>query len=148
MQKKRAVGRPRKTLNDLPNNWKQLMLASAKNGGGRAEWQAFLGVSNNTWDGWMKNSEEFKVAVEEAKILCQVWWENQGRRLVTGANGNGTIWAINMKNRFGWRYKANTSSDIENPTQTNESAFISAHMTQAEASQIYMDFCSRPLESK
>lgn len=115
MQTKRAVGRPRKTLNDLPNNWKQLMLDSANDGGGRAEWQAILGISNNTWDGWMRNLEEFKVAVEEAKTLCQVWWEKQGRRLVTGANGNGTIWAINMKNRFGWGNKTNMSNGIEDP---------------------------------
>ena len=46
--------------------------------------------------------------------MCQVWWERQGRKMTTGADGNATVWIFNMKNRFSWHDKQqvdHTSSD-------------------------------------
>jgi hypothetical protein len=140
----RVVGRPRKTLNDLPANWKQLLLDSATIGGGRRDWQAILKIHNNTWDSWIKSIDEFKVTIEEVKIISQAWWEMQGRRLVNGSKGNGTIWAINMKNRFGWGYKKNASADdTESPWVKNDCFIVTATISQTEATQAYIAFCSR-----
>ncbi len=64
-----------------------------------------LGISRKTLYNWIKKYPEFAEAVAEGEALSQRWWEDRGRDACTNGEFNGTVWALNMKNRFGWRDK-------------------------------------------
>lgn len=97
------VGRPRTTLDDLPENWQEIMRDVGQEGGSIVEARCELGIGESAWGTLMEDYEEFRRTEKERKALCEVWWERQGRKMATGANGNATVWIFNMKNRFGWR---------------------------------------------
>jgi len=121
---KRQVGRPRTTINDLPKDWKQLVLDCGQEGGSAVEMRCLLGIGESAWGTLLEDSEDFRRTVKQAQDLCNVWWERQGRRMATGADGNATVWVFNMKNRFGWHDKQHldhTSSDGSmSPKDTSE----------------------------
>jgi len=97
-------GRPRTTINKLPENWKQIVLDCGREGGSDVEMRSLLGISQDAWETLLHDSKEFSVTIKEARTLCQVWWERIGRSMVTGEiQGNATSWIFNMKNRFKWR---------------------------------------------
>lgn len=103
MSEKRPVGRPRTTVNDLPENWRQIMLDCGQDGGSATECRCLLGIAQTAWTTLLEDSEEFRIAEKERQALCEVWWERQGRKMTVEGQGNATVWIFNMKNRFGWR---------------------------------------------
>jgi len=71
-------------------------------------------LGESAWGTLLEDSDEFRRTVKSGQDLCQVWWERQGRKMTTGADGNATVWIFNMKNRFSWHDKQqvdNVSSD-------------------------------------
>ena len=106
----RPTGRPRTTVDDLPSNWKKLMLDCGQDGGSATEARVLLGIGNSAWDTLLKDSSIFRETEKRRKALSEVWWERQGRKMAVGAEGNATVWIFNMKNRFGWRDKQEIDS--------------------------------------
>lgn len=105
-KQKKPVGRPRTTVNDLPANWKDIIMDCGQDGGSAVEMRCLLGIGQSAWETLLEDSEEFRLTVKNAQELCQVWWERQGRSMASGkSDGNATVWIFNMKNRFGWRDK-------------------------------------------
>jgi hypothetical protein len=105
------VGRPRTTIEDLPDNWKEIMRECGQEGGSIIEARCLLGISQRGWSTLMEDSEEFRIAEKERDALCAVWWERQGRRMVGDGKGSAVVWIFNMKNRFGWRDQKDTDVD-------------------------------------
>lgn len=100
-------GRPRTSLKDLPEDWEAQLIALAQQGAGRVEWQCALGVHNTAYLTLLEDSQEFRAVIARCKLLYQAWWEKLGRRGAAGqVEINGTVWALNMKNRFKWREAA------------------------------------------
>ena len=97
------VGRPRTTVEDLPANWKEIMADCGQEGGSAVEVRCSLGIGESAWGTLLEDSEEFQQAEEQRQMLCQVWWEKQGRRMVVTGDGSASVWIFNMKNRFGMR---------------------------------------------
>lgn len=112
---KRPVGRPRTTLQDLPDNWREIVTECGKTGGSFAKMRVLLGINASAWGTLLTDSEEFRCAISAAKEASIVWWEDLGQGLASGkVDGNATSWIFNMKNRAGWRDQVqvdNTSSD-------------------------------------
>lgn len=101
---KRSPGRPRTTLAALPPDWEEKIRELAQQGAGRIEWQCALGIHNHAYLTLLEDSAEFRAVILQAKLLCQAWWEQLGRRGAAGQQEvNASIWAFNMKNRFKWR---------------------------------------------
>lgn len=124
----RPVGRPRTTVNDLPDNWKDIVMDCGQEGGSAVEMRCLLGIGESAWGTLLEDSEDFRRTVKNAQALCQVWWEKQGRSMAAGkADGNATVWIFNMKNRFGWSDRqdiAHTSPDGSmSPTRIELIAF-------------------------
>ncbi len=105
------VGRPRTTLADLPEGWKQAMINVAHDGGSKIEAMAGLGISKTGWATLQEDSPEFNATVEKCDLLCQTWWETQGRKMTTGSQGSAVVWKFNMQNRFNWREKTDQTSE-------------------------------------
>ena len=112
--KKRPVGRPRTTTNDLPDNWQEIMREIGREGGSAVETRVALGIGTSAWETLLEDSEEFRATEKERKDLCEIWWERQGRKMAMGEQGNATVWIFNMKNRFGWQDKQ--SQEISGPS--------------------------------
>ena len=112
---KRPVGRPKKTLDCLPNGWQDKMIAIGTEGGSEVEMRVMLGISEDVWYRFKDEEPEFTQTVKKAKDLCQIWWERHGRGMAMGEKeGNATVWIFNMKNRFKWTDRVeqdNKSSD-------------------------------------
>jgi hypothetical protein len=102
---KRPVGRPRTTVDDLPEDWQQIMIDCGQEGGSAVEARCLLGIAQSAWETLLKDSEDFRLTENKRRALCEVWWERQGRKMATGGDGNATVWIFNMKNRFNWRDK-------------------------------------------
>ena len=102
---KRPVGRPRTTVDDLPQDWEQIIMDCGQEGGSAVEVRCMLGIAQSAWETLLEDSSDFRLTVKRAQDLCQVWWERQGRYMATGADGNATVWIFNMKNRFSWHDK-------------------------------------------
>lgn len=101
---KRPPGRPRTTIAALPPDWEEKIRELAQQGAGRIEWQCALGIHNHAYLTLLEDSAEFRAVILQAKLLCQAWWEQLGRRGAAGlVEVNASIWAFNMKNRFKWR---------------------------------------------
>jgi len=112
-KKARGVGRPKKTLDGLPKNWKEEVLKLAKNGGSDVEIRVALGcISQDLWERFIAEEEEFSLTIKKAHLLCQCWWESQGRKGIRSKVFQTGLWTMNMKNRFGWTDKTDVQHDV------------------------------------
>jgi hypothetical protein len=107
------VGRPKENLSSLPENWKETILQLYKEGGSDEEakaiiWEMRGSFSNNLWDRWMEEEEEFWETIKAGRVFSQAWWTYKGRKSLENPNFSYTGWYMNMKNRFGWRDKTQT----------------------------------------
>ena len=109
----KALGRPRITLTDLAENWRDVMHSIYNDGGSDAEVKVALAIpparamSNDLWDDLQEREPLFSEAVKEGRQLAEAWWTGAGRKgIFLGKDFNATTYIFNMKNRFlHWRDK-------------------------------------------
>lgn len=99
-------GRPKAKL-DLPRGWQKKILDLYAEGASDIEirsmiWEWRKGFSDDLWYRWIKEEPEFAGVIKKGRILCQSWWEKEGRRGIKDKNFSHVGWYMNMKNRFGW----------------------------------------------
>jgi len=104
-----SVGRPKEHL-DLPNGWYNSVLELYKEGASDVEIKAWIhsvrgSLSNDLWERWMKEEEEFSETIKIGKVLSEAWWSRKGRTSLEKKDFNYVGWYMNMKNRFGWKDK-------------------------------------------
>ena len=93
-------------------NWEQTILDLAQEGDGKTTWKVYLGLNERTYQRFLEQ-EEFVDAIEKAEALELMYWEREARRMVSGdpqkhpgaGKGNGFIFALIMRNKFGWDNK-------------------------------------------
>lgn len=103
------------TVDDLPDNWLDLIVVEAKKGRGPTSYMRALGLTKAGLETLLATSPEFAEAYERCLILCSEWWEDQGRYMVTGdSKGNATVWIANMVNRWGWNSEKRDSAGDPN----------------------------------
>lgn len=115
----RPVGRPRTTVEDLPEGWQDIMKQAAQQGGSTVSIMVLLGIGHTAFETLLEDSEEFRRTVEACRLLAQHWHETVGRNMMRGANGNAVAWKFAMQNQFGWKDKNQVSGDPEAPLQQN-----------------------------
>lgn len=101
--KNNQVGRPRATINSLPPDWESIMMDLAQAGEGSTAWRVYLGISRKVFEHLLNEDIYFSEAVEKAEDLYRLWWERQAMRMVLGGQGNASVYAIVMNNKFGYR---------------------------------------------
>lgn len=106
-EKKNKGGRPPKTTEDLPANWREIVLGMSVEGKSDVQIRAALcGTSINLWQALKKRDQEFGSILEQGKVLCESWWQNQAHDNLKSRSFNCVLWYMNMKNRFGWKDKS------------------------------------------
>lgn len=102
------AGRPKKTLKDLPENWRDIIIDEMSEGASLAEIHALLDISADVRIRMEKEIPEFHDAIKKGKRLSEQWWQKKGRENLENKDFSATLWYMNMKNRFGWRDKTET----------------------------------------
>lgn len=118
-EQERPVGRPRTTVDDLPQGWQDIMKQAAQGGGSTVTIMVLLGIGHTAFETLLQDSEVFRRTVEACRLLAQNWHETVGRNMMVGANGNAVAWKFAMQNQFGWKDKNQVSGDPEAPLQQN-----------------------------
>jgi len=108
------VGRPKESLESLPDNWHEEVLELYSEGAADVEIKALIyewrnNFSNNLWDRWMEEEQEFWETIKKGRMLSESWWNKSGRKNLKEKDFSYTGWYMNMKNRFGWRDKQETT---------------------------------------
>lgn len=107
------AGRPLAEF-DLPQGWQVEILDLYQEGASDAEIKALIyrtrgSFSNDLWERWMKDEEQFSEAIKMGKMLSESWWAENGRTNLKNKDFNYTGWYMNMKNRFGWKDRNETA---------------------------------------
>lgn len=106
------MGRPKKTLDDLPKNWERKCFELFKKGYSTCEIVAeIFGISYNTYLNFLKKEKEFLKSIKDLEKFSKAWWMSKGRTNIENKEFNSTLWYMNMKNRFGWVDKQEIKHD-------------------------------------
>ena len=121
---------PYLTVEDLPEDWLELMMKEARQGRGTVSYMRVLGVTKAGFETLLSTSPVFASAYEQCLMYCAEWYDNAGRELITGEiKGNGTVWLANMVNKFGWNSeKTQSKTNVE-----SQSTVKIAELTEEEA---------------
>jgi len=104
-------GRPKKTTKDFPEDWKQGIHNLYIRGGCDVEVRSYLGgIAIETLARMMDEDQELFDSIKRGRVHAEAWWKEQGRTGLPGGKINVGMYAINMRNRFGW-YDANKQGD-------------------------------------
>ena len=120
----RARGRP--SLYDVSYCERALELAAE--GCGKAEIAAALSISRKTLNAWIETHPEFRDAMRQAKELEYAWWLAAGRKGQFLKTWNATSWALQMRNRFGARFRDKTETSEKEPKDAPDAERLRAEM--------------------
>lgn len=118
-------GRPKEDLSTLPEQWYNEILDLYTNGASDVEIKALIyewrgSFSNDLWDRWIEEEEQFSETIKTGKILSEAWWHRNGRTNLENKDFSYTGWYMQMKNRFGWTDRNDlTTKDGKLPTNTS-----------------------------
>ena len=93
------------------------VIQCGRDGMGKAEMAAELGIAYSNFDRWQHEHPEFQDAVKEAVRQSQAWWEKMGRvSTFGGIDGfNATSYIFQMKNRFRADWNDTVKSEHSGP---------------------------------
>lgn len=119
---KKPVGRPRKQFDPSKwPTWKADILGLYIEGASDVEVKALiitsipgkLRLSNDLWERWLEDEQEFSETIKNGRLLSAAWWERQGRKSLNDKSFNAVLWYMNMRNRFKWRNEPEPESQEE-----------------------------------
>jgi hypothetical protein len=106
------------------------VLKLAADGCSKAEIAAKLGVGRKTLYAWAAAHPEFGEAMKRAKDLEYAWWLKTGREGQFIKGWNAASWALQMRNRFGKRFRdgATAARHSEEPKDGTNAAELRGEM--------------------
>lgn len=97
---------------DLSNSsdWAPILVKEYGDGASDIEVCDALKISKKEFDRSYSQVPIFKELVDIGRLSMEAWWIRFGRKSLTDKNINTTLWMFNMKNRFGWAEKSETTT--------------------------------------
>jgi hypothetical protein len=83
-----------------------------KEGASLTEVAFLLDIARSTLYRWKDIYPDFSDAIKEGKAFAKGWWMNNGRININNKEFNSVLWYMNMKNRFGWKDKQESSVSV------------------------------------
>lgn len=108
----------RKSVHDLPDGWREVVLKEYSEGASDTEVRAELGITYKLWAVLLATDPSFEDIVLHGRSLAKAWWLKAGRKHLMTQGFNATLYKINMQNRFNWNDK--TSTVDEDPEYEDE----------------------------
>lgn len=115
MKSSNPVGRPLKTLRDLPTNWKLICQEMGREGHFDVDLRVALGITKETFYSLLENESEFYETVQEFRELSHTWWTSiprKGFKNGESKNLNSNLYSLVMRNRFKDDWNAEKKVDI------------------------------------
>ncbi len=112
IKKSNPIGRPSKYNPDNLPDMSQIINVLMSQGACKLEVAVALGICKDTLNEWCKEYPAFSAAIKRGVELSEVWWRRKGRENVDSKEFNSTLWYMNMKNRFKWADKVETTGTI------------------------------------
>ncbi len=107
-QEKNKMGRPTLYSPELCEK----AIEYLKEGASIEELGLELDVGYTTIYRWMEQHEDFRQAVKKGREYSQGWWMKEAREALRDGKFNSTLWYMNMKNRFGWSDKQESTHNV------------------------------------
>jgi hypothetical protein len=92
--------------------WTEVLKEEYENGASDVEVCRALKITTARFEEMMREDPRFKKLVQYGRTLSQAWWMNLARTALYNKSFNSSMWAMVMKNRFGWSEKATPETDI------------------------------------
>ena len=109
------AGRPKKKLSSLPEGWQQKILDIYSDGGCDVEVRSYLGgMSDDLFYRLLEEEPEFSRTIKRGRVHAEAWWRKAGRQNLGAGIMNTGLYAIQMRNRFGWKDRNESDKDKEN----------------------------------
>ena len=132
-------------MSSLPEEWYNHVLDMYKEGASDVEIKALIyswrgSFSNDLWDRWMQEEEVFSETIKMGKILSECWWSKSGRKNLENKDFSYTGWYMNMKNRFNWTDKRETTVEGgKNPLVLNSQINLLEKLSKEQLRQLLED---------
>ncbi|QEH36520.1 hypothetical protein OJF2_51040 [Aquisphaera giovannonii] len=110
-------GRPKVTLEDLPEGWAEKALALYREGASDVEIRAevFGGMSNDLWTRLMAEEQLFSETISAGRALSEAWWTKKGRTSLDRKDFQDRVYALHMMNRFRWDNRISNDTKLTGP---------------------------------
>jgi hypothetical protein len=108
-------GRPRKTLNDLPDGWQIRLREMGQEGMHDIDAIVYLGISKETFYDFLNDFPEFTDTIQEMRNLSHTWWASiprKGFKEGKSKDLNSNLWNLVMRNKFKDEWNAEKKVDI------------------------------------
>lgn len=93
-------------------NWDDIANAYA-DGAADVEIAKLLDITISDFYRLVQDNPSFAKFVEKGRTVSQAWWYEKARRNLWSKEFNTTLWNFNMKNRYGWADKIDTSDTTD-----------------------------------
>ena len=114
MEEKRGRGRPR-TETRLPEDWKDIIIQSGKEGKHVTDFLIILGISWDAHHAMMGRNKEYYQSVQEYQKYCEEYWYNMALQSMAtngGAQFNSKLWSLIVRNKFPKNWSESTRVDV------------------------------------
>lgn len=138
MQKNiKGKGRPAITVKDLKKDWEKIIVKLSKQGASIVELAVELDICRNTFYALSERDEHFMNTVKRCKEYCESWWLKNGRVNLENKDFSYTGWYMNMKNRFNWTDKRETTVEGgKNPLVLNSQINLLEKLSKEQLRQL------------
>lgn len=112
---KRPVGRPRKTLNDLPIGWETKLIEMGQEGMLDIDAIVYLGISKETFYEFLEEYPNFTDTISRMRNASHTWWASIPRKGFKDGKSkdvNSNLWALVMRNKFKDEWNTEKKVDI------------------------------------
>lgn len=118
-----------------------------ENGANDIEIMEIMKITQGKFRSMYENNQHFREAVDLGRVMSQAWWLKTGRKNLTNRTFNTSLWAFNMKNRFGWAEKTDNTNQDATELTTEQMADKLSKMLPGTLSRLFPEKTQQELLS-